>query len=81
MPNIQFHDLGHTAATLMLTNGIPFLVVSRRSGHSKRSVTLEIYGYYLPGMQSIATALMDEIVSPIEVKLQQTAVKIPKDYI
>ena len=33
-PDIQFHDLRHTAATLMLMNGIPVNVVSRRLGHS-----------------------------------------------
>lgn len=44
LPDIRFHDLRHTAATLMLLNGIPMIVVSRRLGHSKPSVTLEIYG-------------------------------------
>jgi len=78
---IRFHDLRHTAATLMLINGIPLLVVSRRLGHSKPSVTLDIYGHYLPGMQSTAAALMDEIATPIAVKLQQTAARNPEDEI
>jgi integrase len=79
LPDIRFHDLRHTAATLMLMNGIPLLVVSRRLGHSKPSVTLDIYGHYLPGMQSTAAALMDELATPIAVKLQQTAARIPKE--
>lgn len=68
LPNIRFHDLRHTAATLMLLNGIPLIVVSRRLGHSKPSVTLDIYGHYIPGMQEQAADLMDELVTPIETK-------------
>jgi integrase len=68
LPKIRFHDLRHTAATLMLINGIPLIVVSRRLGHSKPSVTLDIYGHYLPGMQSTAAALMDELITPIEIE-------------
>jgi integrase len=71
LPEIRFHDLRHTAATLMLLNGIPLIVVSRRLGHSKPSVTLDIYGHYLPGMQKEAAALMDALVTPISTKWQQ----------
>ena len=77
LPIIRFHDLRHTAASLMLLNGIPSIVVSRRLGHSKPSVTLDIYGHYLPGMQSTAAALMDELASPIAIKLQQIAARSP----
>jgi len=68
LPDIRFHDLRHNAATLMLMNGIPLIIVSRRLGHSKLSVTLDIYGHYLPGMQKEVAALMDELVTPIASK-------------
>jgi len=55
----------------MLLNGIPLIVVSRRLGHSKPRVTLDIYGHYLPGMQKEAAALMDELVTPVPSKWQQ----------
>jgi len=71
LPNIRFHDLRHTAATLMLLNGIPLIVVSRRLGHSKPSVTLDIYGHYLPGMQAEAAVMMDELVTPVAAEWQQ----------
>ena len=70
LPDMRFHDLRHTAATLMLLNGIPLIVVSRRLGHSKPSVTLDVYGHYMPGMQRKAADLMDEIVTPIATKWQ-----------
>ena len=78
LPDMRFHDLRHTAATMMLMNGIPIIVVSRRLGHSKPSVTLDIYGHYLPGMQVEAASLMDELVTPIPVELQQIAAEFPK---
>jgi integrase len=65
--NIRFHDLRHTAASLMLNNGVPVLVVSKILGHSKTSTTLDIYGHLIPTMQENAARIMDEIVTPIPV--------------
>jgi len=70
LPAIRFHDLRHTAASLMLNNGIPPIVVSRRLGHSKASITLDIYGHLIPSMQAQAADLMDELVTPIAVQLE-----------
>jgi len=64
LSDIRFHDLRHTAATLMLLNGIPVIVVSKRLGHAKVSTTLDIYGHYMPGMQDEAANLMDSLVIP-----------------
>ncbi len=65
--NIRFHDLRHTAASLMLNNGVPVIVVSKILGHSKTSTTLDIYGHIIPVMQEQAAQIMDEIVTPIPV--------------
>jgi len=48
LPDIRFHDLRHTAASLMLNHGIPVIIVSRRLGHAKPSITLDIYGHLIP---------------------------------
>ncbi|KAA3648860.1 MAG: site-specific integrase [Chloroflexi bacterium] len=61
LPEIRFHDLRHTAASLMLNNNIPLLVVSRRLGHSKPSVTLDVYGHLISNMQEDVADLMDKI--------------------
>jgi integrase len=45
LPLQRFHDLRRTAASLMLNHGIPVIVVSRRLGHAKAGITLDIYGY------------------------------------
>ncbi len=65
--DIRFHDLRHTAASLMLNNGVPVIVVSKILGHSKTSTTLDIYGHLIPVMQEQAARVMDEIVTPISV--------------
>lgn len=54
LPDIRFHDLRHIAASLMLNNGAPVLVVSRRLGHARASITLDVYAHLIPRMQAEA---------------------------
>lgn len=54
LPNIRFHDLRHTHATLMLKEGEHLKVVSERLGHSDTRITLETYSHVLPNMQQEA---------------------------
>ena len=64
LPKIRFHDLRHTAASLMLNHGIPVLIASKRLGHSKPSITIDVYGHLLPNKQEEAAELMDNLMSP-----------------
>lgn len=45
----KFHALRHTHATMLLASGEPVIDVSRRLGHSKPSITLDVYGHAIPG--------------------------------
>jgi integrase len=63
LPNIRFHDLRHTAATMMINHEVPIIVVSQILGHSKPSVTLDIYSHCSVSMQTQASLIMDELVS------------------
>ena len=54
----------HTAASLMLNHGIPILIASRRLGHSKASITLDIYGHLMPNKQEEAAELLDRLMNP-----------------
>ena len=69
LPEIRFHDLRHTAASLMLNNGIPVIVVSRRLGHAEPSTTLDIYGHLIPSMQEYVAEMMDRITAPIKLEI------------
>jgi integrase len=60
LPRIRFHDLRHTAATLLLGRSINPKVVSEMLGHSHVSVTLGIYSHVMPHMQQQAAEAMDQ---------------------
>ena len=51
VPDIRFHDMRHTFATLMLRNRADLNTVSRMLGHSSVKITLDVYGHVVPGMQ------------------------------
>lgn len=48
---LRFHDLRHTAATLMLRTGANPKTVSERLGHATVAFTLDTYAHVLPDMQ------------------------------
>ena len=47
LPRIRFHDLRHSAATLMLAQGVSPKVLQEVLGHSQIQVTLNIYAHVL----------------------------------
>jgi integrase len=60
LPRMRFHDLRHTAATLLLGRGVNPKIVSEMLGHSHVSVTLGIYSHVLPHMQREAAKAMND---------------------
>ena len=62
LPRIRFHDLRHTAATLMLGRGVHPKVVAEMLGHSQISTTLDLYSHVTPTMQREATEALDEVL-------------------
>ena len=74
VPNIRFHDLRHTAASLLLATGMPILEVSRQLGHSRASTTLDIYGHLIPGLNSDAVEKLDKFLSQTGAELEQSFV-------
>jgi integrase len=60
LPNIRFHDLRHSAASLLLSLGIHPKVVQELLGHTQISMTMDVYSHLLPGMQKDAMSKLDE---------------------
>jgi integrase len=58
---LRFHDLRHTAATLLLSEGVNAKVVSEMLGHADVSITLRIYAHVLPSMQKQAAKIIDSL--------------------
>ena len=71
LPPIRFHDLRHTAASILLNQGIPIITVSRRLGHARASITLDVYGHLIWTSQNEVAELIDDLLSPIAVQLEQ----------
>ncbi len=59
LPAIRFHDLRHTAATLLLAQGVDPRTIMETLGHSQISLTLNTYSHVLPKLQAAAAAKMD----------------------
>jgi integrase len=62
LPAIRFHDLRHTAATLMLASGVHAKIASEMLGHSTVAITLDLYSHVSPTMQREAAAAMDTVL-------------------
>jgi integrase len=60
LPQVRFHDLRHTCATLLLTKNVNPKVVSEMLGHASISITLDTYSHVLPNMQDSAARALEE---------------------
>jgi integrase len=62
LPRMRFHDLRHTAATLLLSIGVEMRVIQDILGHSDIATTANIYAHVLPAMQQEAMGKMDSLL-------------------
>jgi integrase len=62
-PEIRFHDLRHTCATLLLSKNVNPKVVSEMLGHASIAITLDTYSHVLPTMQESAAKAMEDALS------------------
>ncbi|MGI8736005.1 MAG: site-specific integrase [Candidatus Eremiobacter antarcticus] len=62
LPIIRFHDLRHTAATLMLKCNVHPKIVQSMLGHANVAITLSTYSHVLPTMQREAADKLDAIL-------------------
>ena len=63
LPRIRFHDLRHTAATLLLGQGVHPKIVSEMLGHSQIAITLDLYSHVTPTMQRQAVEALETALS------------------
>ncbi|MDQ2905467.1 MAG: site-specific integrase [Chloroflexota bacterium] len=65
LPSIRFHDLRHSAATILLSLGVHPKVVQELLGHNQISMTMDIYSHVLPGMQRDAMAKLNDALQEL----------------
>jgi integrase len=61
LPDMRFHGLRHSAASMTLANGLPLNVVSDILGHSLTSTTVDIYAHVAPAARREAATAMDRL--------------------
>jgi len=69
LPSIRFHDLRHSAATLLLVQGVHPRIVMELLRHGNIATTMDIYGHVIPAAQRAMADKMDEILNPLVVNL------------
>jgi integrase len=62
LPDIRFHDLRHSQATMLLGMKVHPKVVQGILGHSEIAVTMDIYSHVLPTMQEDAMQRINEVL-------------------
>lgn len=73
---IKFHDLRHTAASLLLqTPNVHPKVVQELLGHSSIKVTLDLYSHMMPNIQENAVAAMEQMLKQTEKPKTETPKK------
>jgi len=63
LPEIRFHDLRHTCATLLLTRNVNPNIVQETLGPANISETMDTYPHVLSGKGDTAAGAMDEALS------------------
>jgi integrase len=59
---IRLHDLRHTAASLLLAQGVPARVVMEILGHSQVSITLNTYTHVAPEVSRAAADRIQDVL-------------------
>jgi integrase len=63
LPDICFHDLRHTCATLLLSQGTHPNLVQELLGHATIAMTLDTYSHFLPSMGEQTVRAMEAALS------------------
>jgi integrase len=63
LPEIRFHDLRHTCATLLLSKNVNPKIVQEMLGHATISQTMDTYSHVMPGMGNVAAEAIESALS------------------
>jgi integrase len=60
LPEITFHELRHTSATLLINLGVDIVTVAKRLGHAQNSTTLNFYTHAILSSDKVAAERLGE---------------------
>lgn len=64
LPDVTFHALRHTHASLLIAAGENAKVIQHRLGHSSITTTLDVYGHLFEDAQASAAEAMESLFGP-----------------
>ena len=70
---LRFHDLRHTYASLMMSRGVPVEVVSEKLGHSRPSITADLYRHVFVEEHERHTLALTELLRPAPLRIRPPA--------
>ncbi len=63
LPQVRFHDLRNTHATLLIAAGVHPKAIQARLGHASINTTLNTYGHLMPSAYEGVGARLDALLS------------------
>lgn len=64
LPRVRFHDLRHSAASLLIAEGVELVEVSMLLGYSELRVTADLYTHLVKHTAAKAARHMDAVFAP-----------------
>lgn len=63
LPEIRFHDLRHTVATILLEQGINPKIVQEQLGHGTIKQTMDTYSHVIKSMRDTAANALNQAIA------------------
>jgi integrase len=63
LPYITFHQLRHTNASLLISQGVDIVTIAKRLGHARPSTTTDIYGHMLRKTDTEAADKLENLIN------------------
>ena len=77
LPDLRIHDLRHSAAAILIAQGVSAKAISDLLGHSAASFTLQVYGHLMEETKREVAAKMDAVLSPVATSVATKAARGP----
>lgn len=65
LTGVTLHTFRHTHASMLIARKVDIKTISKRLGHERITITYDLYGHLLPGMDEEAADCMDEFMASI----------------
>ena len=64
LPDMRFHDLRHSCASILLAQNVHPRVIMEILGHSEIGTTMNLYAHVIPEVQESAVRLLSQALAP-----------------